>query len=102
MSARLSLSLLVAAASRTAADLWLVSIGRGPATFAVPAGPTAAGPASHYGAHTYDDGLLELLRGSAEAEAIGIEWLWAEGRTAAENFAFLLASRGVVPIEVAA
>jgi hypothetical protein len=96
MSYTKSLSLFVPAATLDAANAYMEKSGRGPGTFSRPLWKPGVAAPSHHGAHTYDDALLEELRASGEAETLGIEWLWADGRSALENFGFLASFHGLL------
>ena len=67
-----SLSMIVPGAAREDANALLAALGRGENTFAVDLSATAEPPATHWGAHTFDDELLTILESGALPP--GIDW----------------------------
>lgn len=61
MSYTKSLSLLIPNNRRTNGNNFMVAIGRGPNTFSVDLSPGGAPVATHWGCHTYDDALGDIV-----------------------------------------
>jgi hypothetical protein len=77
MSHTKSVSMLVSANARSIADSLMEAMGRGPGTFGVEvprweSDEPRPEPATHYGAHSFDDELAAILLSQTLPE--GIEW----------------------------
>lgn len=67
-----SLSLLVPDSKRADANALMEALERGPNTFSVGCSPSRTPTATHWGAHSYDDALLDIIQ--TRTLPSGINW----------------------------